>query len=93
MTSPQAVKVWDHDNGDEPDEPNADRYASRTVGWLGPPAPILNPETVARNYAERRYADDYPEQQTIHVRDTDGNLHRYLVSAVPSVDFLTKEIT
>jgi hypothetical protein len=77
-----ALKVWDALNGDEPDEPNAERWSRMST----------DPERVAMRYAEWNYPDDYPEHQTIHVRDDAGTLHRYLVSAVPSVDFITKEL-
>jgi hypothetical protein len=96
MTSPHTLKVWDHDNGEEPDEPNAERYASR-YHFNGEAGRVmahgLDPEIVARNYAEYMYREDHPHEQTIHVRDTGGNLHRFLVTAEPTIAFTTREIT
>lgn len=78
MSPVPAVRIWS-DEGQEPDEPNA--YGSDL-------------EALAEEFAERRFADsDYPETQTIMVREASGKLHVFDVTAEPATVFRAKERT
>ncbi len=45
-------------------------------------------EFAATNYIERRWSDfDSPETSTVSVRDADGRISQWIVTAEPSVEF------
>ena len=72
-----AVKVWDSDNEDEPDESSA-----KDIGRN------RSPRDVARDYGERKFHNgDYPVEQSICVLCSDGKRRTYTVTAEQSVEF------
>ncbi len=49
-------------------------------------------ESAAEEFAAKRYdKDDYPEKRTVCVRDEQGDLTRWIVTAEPSVNFVAWE--
>lgn len=76
------IKVWldESEGGEEPEEPNV------AGEWM-----LL--ENVALRFAEDRYGSaDYPEEQAICVREADGTLHRFVVTAEPSTVFRARAL-
>ena len=64
------LKVWAVNDTDEPDEFDC-------IGYH-------DPEDLAREHAEERYSScDYPYEQDINVRDRDGTLFEFVVTAEP----------
>ena len=69
-------KIWDDNNGEEPDTPNA--YGS-------------DMESIALEFGERNFSrSDYPTMQTIMVRHPTGALYVFDVEAEQVVVFRAK---
>lgn len=75
-----AAKVWDPDDEDEPTEANV-------VGHFD------YCHHSAQDYAKDIWHhSDYPNEMTIHVRDTNGELHRYLITVQQEPVFYVEEL-
>ena len=70
------LKVWAVNDEDEPDEFDC-------IGYR-------DPADLAREHAAERYSNsDYPYEQDINVRDRDGTLYEFVVTAEPSAPTFT----